>query len=170
MLTKKMTIDDAAHEWVDTFSAYPRDMIETLMADHEEDWEERTVPSVGDVVYVYDEHREGEVVGLEDARYAVEVNGKVLNGLTEADFELTSDTVLPMWNTLWAFKEVTDIYWMDDDKNRRAMSECGFRIYYHRTWGYFFGIDGVGYSFFEKHWIPLYRARGLHWHDTIDAA
>ena len=30
--------------------------------------------------------------------------------------------------------------------------------------GYFFGIDGAGYSFYEEHWIPLYKARGLQWH------
>ena len=32
--------------------------------------------------------------------------------------------------------------------------------------GYFFGIDGAGYSFYEEHWIPLYKARGLQWHKT----
>lgn len=27
------------------------------------------------------------------------------------------------------------------------------------------GIDGAGYDFYEAHWIPLYEARGLHWHE-----
>lgn len=26
------------------------------------------------------------------------------------------------------------------------------------------GIDGAGYDFYEAHWEPLYKARGLHWH------
>lgn len=45
------------------------------------------------------------------------------------------------------------------------MSDCGFRIYKSEDYGYFFGIDGAGYSFYEEHWMPLYKARGLHWHD-----
>ena len=44
------------------------------------------------------------------------------------------------------------------------MSNLGFRIYYNEDWGYFFGIDGAGYDFYTEHWIPLYKARGLHWH------
>ena len=23
-----------------------------------------------------------------------------------------------------------------------------------------------GYDFYENHWIPLYKARGLQWHET----
>ena len=47
----------------------------------------------------------------------------------------------------------------------QVMSECGFRIYESDEWGYFFGIDGAGYDFYSEHWIPLYRKRGLQWHD-----
>ena len=47
----------------------------------------------------------------------------------------------------------------------RVMSDCGFRIYQHEEWGYFFGIDGAGYDFYSEHWIPLYKSRGLQWHD-----
>ena len=45
------------------------------------------------------------------------------------------------------------------------MSECGFRIFESEEFGYFFGIDGAGYDFYEQHWLPLYKARGLKWHD-----
>ena len=31
--------------------------------------------------------------------------------------------------------------------------------------GYIFGIDGAGYDFYEDHWIPLYKERGIQWHD-----
>lgn len=46
-----------------------------------------------------------------------------------------------------------------------AMSQCGFRIFKSFEFGYFFGIDGAGYDFYESHWLPLYEARGLMWHD-----
>lgn len=31
-------------------------------------------------------------------------------------------------------------------------------------YGYLIGIDGAGYDFYKAHWLPLYKARGLHWH------
>lgn len=71
---------------------------------------------------------------------------------------------LPMWGTLWAFSDPTDIWWLEEKDGIATMSKLGFRIYYHDEWGYFFGIDGAGYDFYEAHWIPLYKARGLHWH------
>lgn len=37
------------------------------------------------------------------------------------------------------------------------MSQCGFRIFRSEEFGYFFGIDGAGYDFYEAHWIPLIR-------------
>lgn len=71
---------------------------------------------------------------------------------------------LPMWGTLWAFSDPTDIWWLEEKGGIETMSKLGFRIYHHEEWGYFFGIDGAGYDFYEAHWIPLYKARGLHWH------
>lgn len=68
-----------------------------------------------------------------------------------------------MWGTMWSFHNSLDDYWLSD--NLQAMSDCGFRIYEHDEWGYFFGIDGAGYDFYESHWIPLYKARGLRWHE-----
>ncbi len=74
------------------------------------------------------------------------------------------DTVLPMWSMMWSFGNITDISWLDDEKNRKTMADCGFRIYKQPDYGYIFGIDGSGYNFYEAHWIPLYKARGLKWH------
>lgn len=48
------------------------------------------------------------------------------------------------------------------------MADCGFRIYEQEDLGYVFGIDGAGYDFYSEHWIPLYKARGLHWHKEED--
>ena len=71
---------------------------------------------------------------------------------------------LPMWGTMWSFESI-DNYWLDKADGIKKMSRCGFRIYYHEEWGYFFGIDGGGYNFYEAHWLPLYEARGLQWHE-----
>ena len=75
------------------------------------------------------------------------------------------DDGLPMWGTMWSFGDSADDWWLEEKDGIKVMSECGFRIYEHEEYGYFFGIDGAGYDFYEAHWIPLYKARGLKWHD-----
>ena len=87
--------------------------------------------------------------------------------LQDTEFEVERYENLPMWGTMWSFGEGIDDDWLSGEfgeDGRVLMSRCGFRIYEHDTWGYFFGIDGAGYDFYEDHWIPLYKARGLHWH------
>lgn len=81
------------------------------------------------------------------------------------DLSLEEEESLPMWGTMWAFSDFCDSEWLDNEENRRKMAKCGFRIYESEDFGYIFGIDGAGYDFYERHWIPLYIARGLQWHD-----
>lgn len=72
---------------------------------------------------------------------------------------------LPMNWMMWSFNDPVDTLWLEKCDGLRKMAECGFRVYKNDEFGYFFGIDGCGYSFYEAHWIPLYKARGLRWHD-----
>jgi len=72
------------------------------------------------------------------------------------------DSVFPMWGTMWSFGRTWENDWIE--KNLQEMADCGFRIYEQEDYGYIFGIDGMGYDFYEAHWIPLYKARGLKWH------
>jgi len=74
------------------------------------------------------------------------------------------DGFLPMWGTMWSFRDDVDNWWLENEENMKAMAECGFRIYDQEDYGYVFGVDGAGYDFYEAHWIPLYKARGLCWH------
>ena len=82
-------------------------------------------------------------------------------------YELTTpdeyDDFLPMWSTMWTFGESLDEDWARE--NIEIMQDCGFRVYENEDFGIIFGIDGAGYNFYENHWIPLYKARGLKWHD-----
>ena len=71
---------------------------------------------------------------------------------------------LPMWGWMWSFHEPRDDSWLEEKGNLQTMADCGFRIYKQEDCGYIFGIDGAGYDFFEAHWVPLYKARGLRWH------
>lgn len=68
-----------------------------------------------------------------------------------------------MWGTLWTFGSSLDEEWARD--NIDIMQKCGFRVYEQEDLGILFGIDGAGYDFYEHHWIPLYKLRGLQWHE-----
>ena len=167
MRRQGMTINDAAHEWVREFNAIPQDMIAELMRHDFDSWCEITAKGYGDRVYCYDHNEYGEITEYneETELYTVELDGGEEVQVEENDMEVDHYDRLPMWGTMWSFGDSCDDWWLTDDEGIRKMSFCGFRIYEHDEWGYFFGIDGAGYDFYEAHWIPLYKARGLKWHD-----
>ena len=166
MTTKK----DAAMKWVGEMNAIPTSMVRALWThagDFEgAEWCEVTMPREGDYVYHYSSGERCEIVDADQGcgEYVIHLNGE--NTIcTQDDFEVEHDTPLPMWGSMWRFGDSVDVDWLEERGGIQAMSKCGFRIYEHDEWGYVFGIDGAGYSFYEEHWIPLYEARGLQWHD-----
>lgn len=172
---KYRTIDEATHAWVSEFSTFPQSMIAKLMEVDIDSWSEVTTPSVCQRVYVYEQQEPGEISEILhdvksgddtiDTVYVIEFdNGEEVSCQAE-DFENENEIYLPMLGWLWQFGDTCDDYWLEEMGGIQIMSECGFRIYHHEEWGYFFGIDGAGYNFYSEHWIPLYKARGLHWHD-----
>lgn len=132
-----------------------------------------TVPDTDSRVYVHcilvetserKQHRGMECYGyvnqcLGDGTYRVETDDGESISLTADCFSLVHEDILPMYGWLWSFKDAYDIQWIEEFNGVRVMSGCGFRVYRHKDWGYFFGIDGVGYDFYEAHWIPAYRVR-----------
>lgn len=180
MLRKGMTIKEACEEWEKEFNVFPQDMIAKLMEADELSWHEVTEPSKHDRVYIYDVPGTdingneisslsdmGEITGyIEDEElYVIKLDTGEEIKLSNEDFKVEYDSMLPMWGYLWQFRDSADDWWLEEKDGIKVMSECGFRIYEHEEWGYFFGIDGCGYDFYETHWIPLYKARGLQWHD-----
>lgn len=169
---KYATIKDAASAWVESFNAIQRGMIAALMEFSLEDWNEVTTPAPGNEVYILSgDHSDktGEIteVCVEDGNttFSIELDSGSKIRLTSDEFEVERESTLPMWGTLWSFGDSADDYWLEELNGIELMSECGFRIFEHTEWGYFFGIDGAGYSFLEEHFIPLYKARDLHWHN-----
>lgn len=82
---------------------------------------------------------------------------------------------LPMWGTMWSFHDNIDNYWLDGEwaedgekTGLEIMEDLGFTVIELGDWGYFFGIDGCGFDFYEAYWEPLYKARGLQWHERED--
>lgn len=173
MIKKGMTIKEAAAEWVNGFNAVPYAVCEKLLKANECELEEITPIAKNDRVYILSGKFDGqygevcEVGEDEDGEtvYTVSIDGEA--GCVDykaEDLEVERDGYLPMWGTLWAFGDGIDNWWLEEG-GLQLMADCGFRIYEQEDYEYLFGIDGAGYDFYEAHWIPLYRARGLHWHD-----
>jgi hypothetical protein len=176
VVMKYKTIREAAEAWVREFNAIPERMIAKLMEADIDDWTEVTYPAPGDRVYVYQipedgSGHEGEISSydIETDLYAIEMDDGKLVSCSRDDFEVERYGGLPMWGTMWSFGDSCDDYWLEEMGGIRIMSECGFRIYQSEEFGYFFGIDGAGYDFYEAHFCPLYKARGLRWHETEEA-
>lgn len=82
----------------------------------------------------------------------------------EAEIDTYGMTHEPMWSTWW----IPSAYirdWIVEHKEEVA--KCGFTLIFDAEDSELFalGIDGAGYDFYGAHWIPLYRAYGLKWHD-----
>lgn len=174
MIKEIKTIREATEYWTREFNAIPQEMLARLMEAAPDEWAEVTTPCYGDKVYVYEIPEEldtlehgGEIVGRdENGLWRIKLYDGNFVSAADVDFEAERDDLLPMWGTMWSFGDSCDNYWLEEEDGTRKMSECGFRIYYHEEFGYLFGIDGAGYDFYEQHWEPLYKARGLQWHDV----
>ena len=160
--------NDAAHAWVREFNAIPQRSVQKLFSLDPDGLNEITPASVGMRVYFYDAQEGGEIIktqqGEDENQCLIELdNGEEVYGIDGDDFGIEPDDYLPMWGTMWTFGDSCDEWWIENG-GLQAMADCGFRIYELEDLGYVFGIDGAGYDFYEAHWIPLYKARGLHWH------
>lgn len=169
MFAKPMTIKAATELWVSQFNAINQDIIARLMKYEPNTWREVTIPVVGDAVYHRTAKATGEIIEYDELSgdYLIRLvySEKKIYARAEELESIYTDS-LPMWSTMWSFGESIDDYWLDECGGVEAMSKCGFRVYKHDEFGYYFGINGAGYDFYEAHWIPLYRARGLEWHKS----
>ena len=172
------TKKDACYAWVETFDRIPMGIIDKL-AESKDEIVEITPPAVGDTVYIYSGPYDGcyaeitkTITDTSPHRYEVDVwdrvNSKTIKTLVfEDEFDVEHDDRFPAWGWMWAFSDQIDNDWLSGEFGKdglQLMANCGFRIYEQEDYGYIFGIDGAGYDFYEAHWIPLYDARGLHWH------
>lgn len=163
---KYETIKEAARAWVHEFNAIPQGVIQKLMERDIDDVTEITPAAINDRVYVFDFSEWGEIIETpsENDLFKIELDNGERIEAEECEFEIQRDDYLPIWGTMWSFGDSCDDYWLEEMGGLQIMADCGFRIYEQEDLGYIFGIDGCGYDFYEAHWIPLYKARGLHWH------
>ena len=73
---------------------------------------------------------------------------------------------IPMWGWVFAPNSSLDAEWIKRNASK-IYEECGIIVYETDEIGVFLGINGAGYDFYETHWLPLYRLRGLKWHENF---
>ncbi|MCY8119586.1 hypothetical protein MOC55_11920 [Bacillus spizizenii] len=144
----KLTLDQAVKKWVWEFNAIPLQLIEKAYPNFVDEVEILTTNKVCG-------HCESEdIVKNEDGElYCQHCNN---------DDDIFDKYDLPMWGTVWTFGDSLDSDWIRN--NLDVVADCGIWVYESEELGIFFGIDGAGYDFYEQHWKPLYKARGLKWH------
>jgi hypothetical protein len=160
----KMTIAEAAEKWVDSFNAIPQALLVKAYKNDIDSVSELTKVKTGDNVWSNDYQGEYEIksMDIENETAVIDVDGEDKTVKID-DLSHDYDDFFPMWGTLWTFNDSSDEDWAEN--HLQEMTNCGFRIYESDELGIFFGIDGAGYDFYREHWIPLYKARGLQWHD-----
>lgn len=165
------TIKEACQLWVERdMIQVPMSVVEKLqMQSDYSDITEITPPSKYDRISIWSGDYDGEhgeiVRHVDGDEYTVQLDSDEYPDpvtVFSDEFDVERDEGLPMWGVMWAFKNICDEEWLEN--NLQAVADCGFRIYESEDYGYLIGIDGAGYNFYEAHWIPLYKARGLHWH------
>lgn len=170
---EKLSLKDAVRKWVLEFNQIDSGIIQTLMSCEPDDWEEVTMLTVGDRVYYFGDRTVpdgyGEIHKIEEDEYGDVIYYIIMDdgsNVTVDWSEITKEFeyTLPIWSTMWSFKDPCDIHWIEEMDGVSVLSKCGFRVYRSEKYGYFFGIDGAGYSFYDEHWTPLYKLRGLKWH------
>lgn len=162
MNNQKTTIKEATQKWVKEFNSIEQSLIKRAFKNDIDNWIELTKPCKGS--YVWSDNLQGsyEVLRIKEDEGIVILEGEEKTDID--DIYLEPNTWLPMWGWMWTCGESFDEDWIRD--NLQIVSECGFRIFEDdKTGTIYLGIDGAGYDFYEAHWIPLYKARGLKWHD-----
>ena len=74
----------------------------------------------------------------------------------------------PGWGTMFHPEWSLDEEWIRE--HVREVEDCGFLIYDSDETGILLGVDGCGYDFVCEHWTPLYKIRGLQWHEEKSKA
>lgn len=69
---------------------------------------------------------------------------------------------VPMWST-WFIPNGLTRDWIE--RNEEIVMDCGFTIIYYDDDLFAIGVDGAGYSFLDTHFLHLYDAMGMKWHD-----
>lgn len=169
----KLSIQDAARRWIDTFDHVPASVLEK-MAEADPDmyhYDSDSLRLVGGPRIVCD----GCERDYEGPSTLSELRDRAKQGrgvpcpwcdLNPGDQWIRgypSHAFPVAWSTLFAPRESLDCEWVLE--HAEEVAKLNLYVFQSEDYGCLLGIDGAGYDFHEAFWIPLYRLRGLKWHD-----
>lgn len=165
-MTKIMTKKQATERMVNNdLNSIPQVLIERAYFDNDNFesfrnvtplYEDQEVTYNNNTYTVFNPDFEGNAILTHDGIQMIEVDSYEIE-------EVENRPLLPMWATMWQTIGVLS-HWVEE--NTQTIASLGFQIYECDDLdGYILGIDGAGYDFYESHWIPLYEAQGLKWHN-----
>ena len=171
--TLDQKIKQATEKWVGEFNAIPLSFIENALGDKVNDEFVQVFPNLKVCVNCSNEFTELEYKKLEE-EYMNSATGITCPHCKDNAYGITGyrehsyayHTHLPMWKTVWTFDTDLDNEWVLD--NIETVYKCGFRVYKNEHLGVVIGIDECSDDFYESHWIPLYKARGLRRIDVYE--
>lgn len=169
---KYRTIREATEAWVRGWDFIQAGLIQDAINGKEHVWNELTPLTAGDsVCFWYGTNLKGEtydgcgeIEKIDKRKVIVRVSGVDEKVVVDNSYvEVEGRDWFPAWYILFQPKDSADEYFIRE--NLQKVADCGFRIYEHDDYGIYLGIDGAGYDFYSAHWIPLYKAAGMQWHD-----
>lgn len=166
------TIREATEEWICKWDFIQSRLIQDAIREKEWVWHELTPLKVGNPVYfsngtnlkgeTYDGY--GEIEKINEEKVIIRISDTDDKVVADKDsVEVEGRNWFPIWDILFHPKERSEEEWINE--NLQKVADCGFRIFEHEDYGIYLGIDGAYYDFYEEHWIPLYKAKGMQWHD-----
>lgn len=171
------TIKEAAAEWIDNFSYVPGTVIDKLsafdanIAAYDSD-SFRLLASPRIECLDCCAHYEGDL-SLDELRGAAGTSDGIPCEYCESNkgddwIVGRPEYAFPCgWGTLFAPKDSADLHWFSEHADEVA--KLGFFVFESEDWDILLGIDAGGFDFYDAFWIPLYKLRGLRWHDVNES-
>jgi hypothetical protein len=169
----KLSIQDAARRWLEQFDHVPASVIEKMAkADEAMSYYEsdslRLVAGPRIVCDPCNLDYEGPSTLSEMREHAMQGRGIPCDWCDHTPGDQWREGfpthAFPVaWSTLFAPRDRLDQNWILE--HAEAVAKLGLYVFQSEDYGCLLGIDGAGFDFDEAFWIPLYRLRGLKWHD-----
>ena len=81
----------------------------------------------------------------------------------DAEDERRNEDAIPIWGTLFQ-PQSYDRKWFRNNA-QTIYEETGVLVYDNEYYDIMLGINSAGHCFYQSYWIPLYKLRGLKWHE-----
>ena len=169
---------EQAKKWADQFTNVPQQLLTDLIEAKGTYWEDLCQPlyrvsckmldNDGECSFIQDISKK-DIEGLYDNNKEEifedcgESNTNDEESFASCDPSYEREDNIPMWGTLFQ-PPYGDRDWFRD-MAQTIYEETGVLVYENEHYDILLGINSCGHCFYQSYWIPLYKLRGLKWHE-----